>query len=261
MTGDDPGGREVVPAPRTRLAPTTPADDRTDSQRAASVRGHVGLTRGHRVRKWLWRLSVLVLLALGAGGVVLWRQAATRAPAPSYETQPVRRGNLSATVSATGTLTGLDTVEVGAEISGTIREIQVDFNDKVTKGQILCEIDPEQLAAARNQAQAKLAAARASHASAEATARETKLEAERAQAMAQEGLISDQTLQAALAAAERAEAAVKSTSADIALSQASLKSSQTSLDKTVIRSPIDGIVLSRNVEAGQTVAASMTSDG
>jgi HlyD family secretion protein len=229
-----------------------------DEQRADSVRRHIGLSTGHRVRKWLWRLGALASLGLTVAAALIWRSSAVRNPGTRYETQPVRRGSLSATVSATGTLAGLDTVEVGAEISGTIRTIHVDFNDQVKKGQVLCEIDPEQLTATRNQALAKLAAARAAHASAEATARETKLEAERAQSMAEEGLISDQTLQAALAAAERAAAAVKSGAADIALSQASLKSAQTSLDRTKIRSPIDGIALSRNVEAGQTVAASMT---
>jgi HlyD family secretion protein len=229
-----------------------------DSERADSVRRHVGLTRGHRLRKWIWRLVALLLVGLAGAAVVYWQKSATREPGPSYETQPVRRGNLRATVSATGTLSGMDMVEVGAEISGTIRKIHFDFNDKVKEGDLLCEIDPEQLAAARNQAVARLSAAKASKTSAEATAKETALEAARAQNMAREGLISDQQLQAALAAAERAQASVKSTSADIALSQASLKSSQTSLDKTKIRSPIDGIVLSRNVEVGQTVAASMT---
>ncbi len=255
MSSRNPVGQEAALAAKVRGAPPEPT---FDEQRAESVRRHVGLTRGHRVKKWLWRLMVLPLVGLVVAGVLYWQKSATRDPGPSYETQPVRRGNLSATVSATGTLSGMDMVEVGAEISGTIRKIHFDFNDKVKQGDLLCEIDPEQLSASRNQAVAKLSAARASSASAEATAKETALEAERAQNMARAGLISDQQLQAALAAAERAQAAVKSTAADIALSQASLKSSQTSLDKTKIRSPIDGVVLSRNVEVGQTVAASMT---
>jgi len=258
MSSRNSVGQKAALAAKVRGAPDAAMGPGFDPERADSVRRHVGLTRGHRLRKWLWRSMVLVLVGLAVGAFFFWRKTATHDPGPTYETQPVRRGNLRATVSATGTLSGMDMVEVGAEISGTIRKIHFDFNDKVKEGDLLCEIDPEQLAASRNQAVAKLSAARASHSSAEATAKETALEAERAQNMASEGLISDQQLQAALAAAERAQAAVKSASADIALSQASLKSSQTSLDKTKIRSPIDGIVLSRNVEAGQTVAASMT---
>ena len=255
MSSKNPVGPEAALAAKVRGVSPQPT---YDEQRADSVRRHVGLTRGHRLMKWVWRLFALVLVGAAIAAGLYWKKAATREPGPSYETQPVRRGNLSATVSATGTLSGMDMVEVGAEISGTIRKIYFDFNDKVKEGDLLCEIDPEQLAAARNQAVAKLSAARASNSSAEATAKETALEAERAQNMARDGLISDQQLQAAVAASERAQAAVESTAADIALSQASLKSSQTSLDKTKIRSPIDGIVLSRNVEVGQTVAASMT---
>ena len=241
----------------TRLASST-LQPPIDEQRADSLRGHVGLRRGHRLRRWLWRLGVLLLLAAAAAAVFFWRSRSPGDVGPSYETQAVRRGDLAATVSATGTLAGLDTVEVGAEISGTIRAIHVDFNDRVTKGQVLCELDPDQLRATRDQASARVVAAQASHGSAEATARETRLEADRHRSMAERGLVSDQALQAALAAAERAEAMVKSTTADIAVARATLEAAQTSLRKAKVESPMDGIVLSRNVEVGQTVAASMT---
>jgi HlyD family secretion protein len=255
---NNPAEKQLVVLTTPKSQPPLPGDTFLAERKAESLRRHVGWGRGRLIRKWLFRLGVLAVLLGVAAAVWYWRSSQQADAGPRYVTRPLRRGDLSATVSATGTLSGRDTVEVGAEVSGTIRTISVDFNDRVEKGQLLCELDPAQLTAARDQARAKLAAARASLASAEATAKETRVEAERSQAMAKEGLVSDQALQASLAAAERAEAAVKSTAAEIALSQASLKSAQTSLDKVQIRSPIDGIVLSRNVEAGQTVAASMT---
>ncbi len=222
---------------------------------AAELRQKVGMNRSHRVRRWIWRIVALMVVAGGVAGVLIWRKSAQKQDVPKYTTETVRRGDLSATVTATGTLSGVDTVEVGAQVTGSIKAIHADFNDRVKKGQLLLEIDPEQLEASRNQARAKLISAQASYASAKATAVNDKAVAARQHTLAKQGLISDQDLQAADAAAAVAAAKVKSSAADIALAKAALDQAQTNLDKAQIKSPIDGVVLSRAVEVGQTVTS------
>ncbi len=210
-----------------------------------------------RTRKWLWRIGfLLVVVGLGVGGWK-WRQAAQQANAPSFETEPVQKGELKATVTATGTLDGRDSVEVGAEVTGSISKIMVDFNDRVKAGDVLCEINPETLIANKNSAAARLTAARASYSSAKASAKEAKTILIRTRELAKKGLVSTSELEAAEAAAARASAQVRSTSADILVAKASVDSSDTALKKATIRSPIDGVVLSRSVELGQTVTASL----
>lgn len=222
---------------------------------AAELRQKVGMNRAHRVRRWLWRIAALLVVAGGVAGFLVWRKSAQKQDVPKYSTEAVQRGDLSATVTATGTLSGVDTVEVGAQVTGSIMAIHADFNDRVKKGELLLEIDPEQLSASRNQARAKLISAQAAYASAKATAANDKAIAERQHSLSKQGLISDQDLQAADAAAAVAAAKVKSSAADIALAKAALDQAQTNLNKAQIKSPIDGIVLSRAVEVGQTVTS------
>ncbi|MBW2525451.1 MAG: efflux RND transporter periplasmic adaptor subunit [Deltaproteobacteria bacterium] len=224
---------------------------------STEVRRNLGAGKGSRLRRWLVRIGILLVIAGIVAGVVYWRQRAAAEPKQEYVTKPVKRGDLQASVTATGNLQGRDTVEVGAEISGTVNAVHVDINDEVKEGQLLCEIDPQQLAASRNQTQAQLVASQASYENAKATAKEAALTAERKKQLYQEGLISQQELEAALAAADRAKASARASAAQITVGRASLESAQTKLDKTKIIAPIDGIVLGRSVEVGQTVAASL----
>jgi len=225
---------------------------------SADVRRNLGVGGGGKLRKWIWRLVVLIVLGgLVAGGVIWWRGRAADKAKVEYVTKPVTRGNLEATVTATGSLQGRDTVEVGAEISGTVKAVHVDFNDEVQEGQVLCEIDPQQLAAARDQTRAQLSAAQAEYSSRKITAKEARQTADRTKALEADGLVSKQQLETALAAADRAEAAARSAAAQITVTRASLESAQTKLDKTKIIAPMDGVVLARSVEVGQTVAASL----
>ncbi len=210
-----------------------------------------------RLRKWLWRLGTLVLLLMIGFGIFKWRQASARANAPTFRTEPAERGELKATVTATGTLDGQDSVEVGAEVTGNISKIYVDFNDRVKAGDILLEINPEVLLANKQSAAARLTAARASYSSAKATAKEAKATVKRVRELAKQGLVSTSDLESAEAAYERSSAQTRSTSADILVAKASLDSAETSLRKATIRAPIDGVVLSRSVELGQTVTASL----
>ena len=215
----------------------------------------LGLDRRRRSSKWLSRAVLVAAIAALAGGVWFWR-AKVAAPKPtSYVTAPVERGDLRETVTATGTLSPIDSVEVGAEVTGRVTKLTVDINDRVTKDQVLVEIDTEQLSARVEESQAQLQSAQASQRNSTATVKEAESKAARAREMHARGLISDQDLETAVAELDRAKASVSSSSAQITVAAAGLKSARTSLGKAIIRSPIDGIVLARTVEVGQTVTA------
>lgn len=208
--------------------------------------------RTNRLKRAIW-ISITVLLIIGIGvAVIRWR---ARAVPAAYEFGEVVRGDLHLVVTATGTLEAKKTVEIGAEVTGKITEVFVDYNDQVKQGQALATIDPEQLRASTEQSRAELSAARATVLEARASSEETQLAAARAEQQHQKGLISAQQLEAARAAAARAKAALSSAEARTVLSRASLGLASTRLEKTKIVSPIDGIVLSRAVEPGQTVTA------
>jgi HlyD family secretion protein len=203
--------------------------------------------------KRLGLIIILVLLAAAtAFGVYRWR---SRPTVQGFEFGDVTKGDLRIVVTATGTLEAKKTVEIGAEVTGKVVSVAVDFNDVVKKGQELATIDPEQLRASTQQSRAELSAAQATVLETRASAEETMLAAARAEEQAKRGLISSQQLEAARAAAARAKAAQSSAEARTVLSRASLGLASTRLEKTKILSPIDGIVLSRSVEPGQTVTA------
>jgi HlyD family secretion protein len=172
-----------------------------------------------------------------------------------FETVAIGRGDVIATVTATGRLQGLNTVEVGAEVSGKVVQVRVTYNDVVKKGQVLAEIDPEQLRAAVEEAQAQLAVASANILQNEASAAEARQNLERAQQQASKGLVSQRDLEAAQAAAARTAAALESARASATLARATLNAARSRLQKTTIVAPMDGVVLSRSVEPGQTVNA------
>jgi HlyD family secretion protein len=174
---------------------------------------------------------------------------------PAYETATVSRADVRVVVTATGSLEALSTIEVGAEVTGKVSAVSVDANDQVTKGELLALIDPEQLRASAEESSAQVASAAASVLQATATLVEASKEGQRAREQASRGLISAKDLEAATAAEERAQAGVSSAQASAALARARLTQTLSRLEKTKIVSPIDGIVLSRHVERGQTVTA------
>jgi HlyD family secretion protein len=223
---------------------------------SSAIKRNLELASSKR-RRWIARIVGLLAVAVAVAAVILWRARAGADEGPRYVSEQVERGDLRVTVSATGTVKGRDTVEVGAEISGRIKVVHVDFNDHVKKDQVLAEIDTEQLQAGVEQASAQLRRAQAEVVSAKAAAKEAKLQLERSREMAREGLVSRQQLETAEAAAERTDASVGAAQASATVSAASLKEVQTAFGKAEIRSPIDGVVLARHIEAGQTVAASL----
>ena len=224
------------------------------------VEAQLGLTQtgGSRARRAWVRRGTWVLVALALlGGLAWWRARGQAERAPKYVTAPVERGDLAVTVTATGTLSALDTVEVSSEVSGRVAEVLVDFNDRVKAGQLLAVLNPEQARARAQEAAAQVEAATAGLARARATADESRQKLSRAQELAKAGLLSKDDLDTAQATARRADADVGAAAAQTTVARASLDDARSALRKSSVVSPIDGIVLSRAVEPGQTVAASL----
>ncbi len=172
-----------------------------------------------------------------------------------FKFEKAEQRDVRVTVSATGKLQGLNTVEVGAEVTGRVLRLLVDYNDKVQQGQLLAEIDPEQLRAAAEEARAQVLSADSNIKTAQATVAETARARKRAEEQAKTGLVSEKDLETAVAAAVRAEAALAAAKASAELSRAGLRSAESKLRKTKIYAPIAGVVLSRSVDLGQTVTA------
>ena len=175
-----------------------------------------------------------------------------------YQTVKVDRGRIVAKVTASGTLSALVTVQVGTQVSGRIQEIFVDFNSPVHKGQVLAKIDPQFFKAAVEQARANLTAAQGNLAKSKAQAADAKRQYVRAKSLVDQGqLIAQSDLDTANANMEAADAAVQAMQGEVEQSKASLYQAEVNLGYTTITSSIDGTVISRNVDVGQTVAASL----
>ncbi|HEX7776752.1 MAG TPA: efflux RND transporter periplasmic adaptor subunit [Parvibaculum sp.] len=211
--------------------------------------GAAGRKPMSRRSKLIAAAAILLVLAL------VWALFGHRQKSP-YVMETVTRGPLTVSVSATGSLEPVTTVNVGSEISGRLVSVDADYNDPVKKGQLLAQLDTTQLAANVAKSAANLQAARAAVLTSEATVRETAAKAKRARELAPSGNISKETLDSAVATAQRAEADLASSKAHVTVAEAELASDQTTLSKARITSPIDGVVISRDVDPGQTVAAS-----
>jgi HlyD family secretion protein len=206
--------------------------------------------------KWWLILSLLVIASVT--GTVVWR-GTKNSNSMQYLTQKVQRGDLIVTVTATGALEPTNQVDVGSELSGIIKAVEVDYNDRVKVGQILARLDTDKLKAKVLQSKASLESARAKVLEAQATVKESGDQLVRLKEvweLSNKMVPSQQDLDAAQAALHRAKAAEATAKAQVSQAQATLEADETDLAKTVIHSPINGIVLTRNVEPGQTVAAS-----
>jgi HlyD family secretion protein len=201
---------------------------------------------------------VAVFLLAGAGGYAYFRYGAgSKQPELKLETAPVDRGPVIAKITATGTLSALVTVQVGSQVSGRLQEILVDFNSPVKKGQLIAKIDPQLFRAALEQAKANAAAARANLVRAQVQALDAGRQAERSKSLAEQKLVSQADADTAQATAGAARAQVEASKAAVQQAEAALHQAQVNLDYTTIESPIHGVVISRNVDVGQTVAASL----
>lgn len=212
--------------------------------------------RAHSSSRGRWRWLVFVSIVLLA--LFWWFQGRGSGDGEqAYRTAPVERGEIRTAISATGALSAITTVDVGTQVSGTLQSVDVDYNDVVKKGQIIAHIEPSTFQARVNQAAATLASARASVEVAQATARNAEADYRRKSDLAARQLVSRTDVDQALAARDQARAQIVSAKAQVQQQSAALESARLDLEKTVIRSPVDGVVLQRAVEPGQTVAASL----
>jgi HlyD family secretion protein len=178
--------------------------------------------------------------------------------APTYNTATVMRGDLVETVEATGTLDAVTTVQVGSQVSGTIASLNADFNSVVKKGQVIARLDPSLLQAQVDQAEATIVRLQADVERARVSLDDARLKLARARALFGEGLIPRADLETAETTERQADASVKAAQAQVTQARAALNQNRVNLGHTVITAPVDGIVISRNVDVGQTVAASMS---
>ncbi|MGE5205368.1 MAG: efflux RND transporter periplasmic adaptor subunit [Chlamydiota bacterium] len=213
------------------------------------------------------------LLSLTAIGLIVLLAAFTfgRKDEPQYFTAKAQTGTINDVVQATGTINAVTTVQVGSQVSGTISGLNADFNSRVRKGQVIAQLDPALFQGALLQAEADLQNARATLASAQAdlakakaAAAQTSADYVRNQELAKEGIVSAQQFDLAKASADSndaavvaAQAAVKQAAAQVSLKAAAVQVAKTNLNYATIHSPVDGIVVARNVDVGQTVAASL----
>ena len=209
-------------------------------------------------RRALW--SAILLIAVSAGAYYAWKQNNMKSAAPSYVTEAVTKGNITLTVTANGTLQPTRSVNIGSELSGTVLRVLVDVNDRVKKGQVLVELDTAKLTDQVTRSRAALAAAQAQLLQATATVKESKANLARLEEVARlsGGKVPSATeLDSARAALERAMGSEASARANVDSARASLATDETNLSKASIRSPIDGVVLTRTVDPGNAVAASL----
>lgn len=216
-------------------------------------------------RNWIILIMVVAVVAVFAA----FRN--TSAKTPQYFQSEITRGTVRSVVEATGTINAVTMVQVGSQVSGTIARLNADFNSQVRKGQVIAQIDPSifegnllQARADLENAKANAAAARANLEKAKAAAVQTKAEYQRTQALVKEGVLSQQQLEVAKsnyesagASVNAAEAQVIQANAQVSQRSAAVQVSKTNLDHTTIVAPVDGIVIARSVDVGQTVAASL----
>ncbi|HXG79727.1 MAG TPA: efflux RND transporter periplasmic adaptor subunit [Methyloceanibacter sp.] len=216
-------------------------------------------------------LAILLIAGLAAGGgYYVWKQQA--APKLDIQTTAAERGDVRRLVSTSGTVRALGTVEIGSQLSGNIGEVNADFSSEVKKGQVIARIEPSTFESRVREEEAGLAIAKANLALQEATVERAKanlqkseIDLHRAEELVRKGVGAQAPLDAAIAAHESAkaelaiaQAQVENAKATVAQREATLDSARIDLERTYIRSPIDGVVIERTVEPGQTVAASMT---
>ena len=236
--------------------PTTPATPPTAADLQTLLKEAPALAWWRRPLLW----GAVVTLLLLAGGLYYWQAQKKAGAAPAYVTQPVRKGNLTLQVLANGTLQPTRSVNIGSELSGTVKRVLVDVNDRIQKGQVLVELDTAKLSDQVLRSRAALASAQAQLAQSTATVKESRATLARFEEVARlsGGKVPSATeLDSARANVDRAMAMEASARANVAEARASVSTDETNLGKASIRSPIDGVVLTRTVDPGNAVAASL----
>ena len=232
----------------------------TEKNLETDIRKSLALDQPSGRKRFLMRLLLWGLLPLAVILVFVKWDTGQNGSAIEYKTAEAQRGDLVVTVTATGNLEPTNQVEVGTEVSGTVRSVEVDYNDEVKAGQVLARLDTTKLEAQVGQSRAAVESARSNLLLAQATLQEANNDMERLSRVRQLSggkMPSVQDFEAAEAALKRARANEAVIKANISEAEAKLKVDQTNLEKAIIVSPVNGIVLARSVEPGQTVAASL----
>ena len=252
MNTPTPPVQPAAPVPAVKPATAKPA--------TADIQALLGTDQPAR---WWARPSLwigLAVLAAAAGGIYYWQAQKESNAAPVYVTEALRKGNLTLTVAANGTIVPTRVVSIGSELSGTVKRVLVDVNDVVKKGQVLVELDTAKLDDQVLRSRAALASAQAQLAQTAATVKEARAGLARFEEVSRlsGGKVPSATeLDGARATLERAVAGEASASATVAEARATLSTDETNLSKASIRSPINGVVLTRTVDPGNAVAASL----
>ena len=252
MTTPTPPVQPAAPVQAVKPATAKPA--------TADIQALLGTDQPAR---WWARPSLwigLAVLAAAAGGIYFWQAQKESNAAPVYVTEALRKGNLTLTVAANGTIVPTRVVSIGSELSGTVKRVLVDVNDVVKKGQVLVELDTAKLDDQVLRSRAALASAQAQLAQTAATVKEARAGLARFEEVSRlsGGKVPSATeLDGARATLERAVAGEASASATVAEARATLSTDETNLSKASIRSPINGVVLTRTVDPGNAVAASL----
>ena len=210
------------------------------------------------IKRWILRIVALAIVAGGVAFLLIKKPWAKGATPITYSTVAVGKGSIAAQVTANGTLSARGTVLVGAQVSGRVVELHADFNDKVTKGQIIAKLDPQVLQAQVDQSMASLALASANVNKAQVAVADADRQLKRQKTLQEQQLVAGATVESAEVAYDTARAALLATKASSAQAQANLAQAKLSLSYATIYSPVDGVVLSRAVDVGQTVAASLS---
>jgi len=203
------------------------------------------------MKKYLIILAAVLLISGMAGFFYL-----KRSPEISYKTARIERGTIVSTVAATGNLSAVTTVQVGTQVSGTIQKLYVDYNSRVKKGQPIAEIDPSLFNASVEQSHGNFLNAEANLQKARVTLADAERTYNRNRKLLADGIISQSDFDVAETAYHSAKAGLKASEGSVAQTRGSLMQAKTNLRYSVIRSPVDGVIISRAIDVGQTVAAS-----
>ena len=209
------------------------------------------------VKRWIPRIVVLSVLAGAAAFLFIKKPWAKGAPAITFQTVAVGKGSIAAQVTASGTLSARGTVQVGAQVSGRVVELHADFNQQVKKGQVIARLDESVLKAQIDQVQASYDLAVANQRKAAVAVTDSQRQLARQKTLQEQQLVAGATVETAEVARDTALAGLSASKAQVSQAAANLKQARTNLSYATILSPVDGVVLSRAVELGQTVAASL----
>jgi HlyD family secretion protein len=213
--------------------------------------------RQNRGRRWRGRLAVLVLVILAAAAAAYFYMGRGSAEV-SYTTQPVKRGDLTVLVTATGSVQPTEQVDISSELSGTMRDVNVDYNSAVKAGDVLAVLDTNKLEADLKSSRAKLNSAKANVVKANADLQSAATSLDRLKSLVKSNVSTQQSLDDATYKYDSAVAAKDINEAEVLASEADLQLAEVNLAKAKIVSPIDGVILTRSVDPGATVAASLS---